>query len=123
MTSAIANSHIALFPKQMANRRGDVARRQRGSRDLVEQRLKEVVIRPVNQSDANRCVPQGAGRGEPAETTAHDHHMWQWMLRHGVVRIHRTSIALADLFSAINSREHVRSGFAWPTEWQKIAES
>jgi hypothetical protein len=68
--------HIALAPEQMTDRRGDVARRQRGRRHLIEQRLKEMMIRPVDHRDADRRVPQGARGGQSSEAAAHDDHMW-----------------------------------------------
>jgi hypothetical protein len=44
---------------------------------LTEQRLKEVVIAPVDQGYANRRVAQGAARGQSTETTSHEHHTRQ----------------------------------------------
>ena len=48
--------HVALATEQMPDRRGDVTRCQHGSRDLIEQRLEEVMIRSVNKQYANRRV-------------------------------------------------------------------
>jgi hypothetical protein len=68
--------HVALAPEQMADRRGDVARRQCGRRHLIQQRLEEVMIRPVNNRDADGRVPQGARSGQAPKTAAHDDHVW-----------------------------------------------
>ena len=45
------HGHVALAAEQMPDRRGDVARRQRGSRNLVKERLKQVMVGPVNHGD------------------------------------------------------------------------
>src|SRR5690242_8615953 len=47
-------------------------RKNRGS-DLVEQRLKEVVIVTVNQNDLRRRVLKRLGRSQAAKAAAHDH--------------------------------------------------
>ena len=44
-----------------------------GGRDLVEERLEEVVVRAVDERDVDRGAAQGARGDEPAEAAAHDH--------------------------------------------------
>ena len=54
MRADLAEQHadVARAAEHPADRRGDVARRQRRRRHLIEQRLKDVVIAPVEQRDA-----------------------------------------------------------------------
>ncbi len=57
-----------------ADRGRDVAGRQRRRRDLVEQRLKEVIVVAVEQRDPQPCVPENFHGGKAAEPAAdHDH--------------------------------------------------
>src|SRR3989454_7326321 len=53
----------------------DVGRVQRSRGDLVEQRLEEVVVAPVEQRDPHGAVGERPCGVEPAETAAHDHHV------------------------------------------------
>ena len=57
----------------MAQRRRDLTRRKDARRDLVQQRLEEVVVAPVDQRDIDLQVPEEATGREPAEAaTDHD---------------------------------------------------
>ena len=56
-------------------RRGDVARVRRRGRHLVEQRLEEVVVAPVDEGHVDRRRRAARGRVEPAEAAAHDDHV------------------------------------------------
>jgi hypothetical protein len=56
-----------------ADRRGDVARVEHRRRHLVEERLEDVVVTPIDQRDVDRRLSQPARRLEPAEPPAqHD---------------------------------------------------
>ena len=69
----------------------DVARRKRRRRDLIQQRLEDVVIPPIEQRD--RHVGAGArARRETAEAAADDHDVWI-----GVA---------SDLCHSINANDH-----------------
>ena len=59
--------------QQIADRPGDLRGRQRGGGDLVEQRLEQMMVAPVDQRDADRRAGQAEGRLQPAETGADDH--------------------------------------------------
>src|SRR5262249_53899114 len=60
------------------NRRRNCVRRQRGGGNLVKQRLKQVVVVPIDQSDINRDPSEGASRRQSAEATADDDHAWSF---------------------------------------------
>ena len=70
------NSYVALLAKQVTNRRSDVARREGCGRDLIEQRLKEMMIALIDQSDRKRRVPECFCCIETCETTADNDNMW-----------------------------------------------
>ena len=70
-----AHHHVLLPPQDLAQRRGDVRRRQPGGRHLVEHRLEQVVVAAVDQGDAHRRRAQRAHGSQPGETAADDHHM------------------------------------------------
>ena len=63
---------VALPAQQGAERRGDVGRRQAAGRHLIEQRLKEVEVAPVDQRHLDGGLAQGLGGVEAAEAAAHD---------------------------------------------------
>src|SRR3984893_4969442 len=47
-------------------------------RHLIKQRLKEVVIGPVDHNNFGRGISQSLGGGQPAETATDDHDSWLW---------------------------------------------
>jgi hypothetical protein len=65
---------VALAAEDRPRRPGDVARRERGGGDLVEQRLEQVVVVAVQQRDLGRGPGQRPRRLQPAEAGAEDHH-------------------------------------------------
>jgi hypothetical protein len=70
------DADIFLVPQNPPNRRGDVARRQRRRRDLVQQRLKQMIVVTIEQRDAYRRVGERACGVESAKTAADNHHVW-----------------------------------------------
>jgi hypothetical protein len=72
----LAEQHrgVALLVQDVAQRRGDLARRQGTGRHLVEERLKEVKVAPVDQRDLHRRTPQRLCRIKSAETAPDDDH-------------------------------------------------
>ena len=68
----LAEDHrrVALLAEQRAERLGDVARRQRAGGDLVQQRLEQVEVAPVDQRQPDLGVDaetaSGVQPGEPA---------------------------------------------------------
>ena len=69
------HGRVALLSKHRAQRLGDVAWRQRAGRDLVEQRLEQVEVAPIDQGQADLGIdPEVARRVEPAEPATDDGH-------------------------------------------------
>ena len=66
------HTDIFLMTQHPANRRRDVAWRQRCRRHLIQQRLEEMVVVAIDQRDANRRVPERARGVEAAEPAADD---------------------------------------------------
>ena len=60
-----------------AHRSRDIRRRQAGSRDLVEQRLKQMVVLPVDQGNIDGMAREFGARCETGKTGADDHNMWR----------------------------------------------
>jgi hypothetical protein len=65
------SGHVAPPPHEMTNRPSDFRGRQRGCGSLIEQRLKQMVVAPVDQRDAHRR-PGEAGDGRQAAESAAD---------------------------------------------------
>jgi hypothetical protein len=58
--------------KEAAKRGRDLARGEDAGRDLVEERLKEVVVGAIDESDVDRVPAEGLRRPQPAEAAADD---------------------------------------------------
>src|ERR1700680_1640113 len=63
---------IRLSGHDRPNRIRDVARIQRRGGYLIEQRLKEVIVAPIDDRDPRRRALEGLCRVQPAEATAED---------------------------------------------------
>ena len=64
---------VALLAQDRAQRLGDLARRQRAGRDLVEQRLEQVEVAPVDEGQpTSGSMPRLLGRVQPGEAAADD---------------------------------------------------
>jgi hypothetical protein len=65
--------HVALPAQDVADRRGDIARRQPGRRHLVQEGLEDVVVLLVDQDHVDAGAAQRTGGPQTAETPAeHD---------------------------------------------------
>ncbi len=64
--------HVRIFAEQRADRRGDIGRRERGGRDLVEQRLKEVMVGAIDQHQVDVILHEMMCGLEAAEAAADD---------------------------------------------------
>jgi hypothetical protein len=65
---------VALFRDHAAQRGRDQAGRQDPGRDLVEQRLEQVVVGPVDHGDVHVRVLERSHGVQPAEAAADHHH-------------------------------------------------
>ena len=74
---------IRLVAQKGADRRGDVRRRQRRRRHLIEQRLEQVIVAPVDEGDPAGCIAQGLRSAKATEASADDNHMWKLGKRGG----------------------------------------
>ena len=67
---------IPALAQKMADWPSDLRRRKRGGRDLIEQRLEQVMIATVDNGDADRRAGEAINGLEPAKSGAdHDHMM------------------------------------------------
>jgi hypothetical protein len=66
---------IPLVTENFADWRRDVAFGENPRRDLTQQRLNQVVIRPVDDRDIDIGTPQCFRRREPTESAADNHHV------------------------------------------------
>jgi hypothetical protein len=64
---------VPLASKDVAYRRGDLPLGQDPRRNLVEERLEQVVVDPVDKGHLDRAPSQEARREQPAEAAPHDH--------------------------------------------------
>ena len=64
---------VLLALQDVAGRRRDLSCREDAGGDLVEQRLEEMVVRPVDERHLDRRVAEEPGREETAEAGADDH--------------------------------------------------
>ena len=67
---------LLLVSKNSPYRLRNIGWRERGGRDLVQKRLKQMVIVAVDHGHIDRGLRQRARRFEPAEAGADNNHMW-----------------------------------------------
>src|SRR5215216_778777 len=73
---------ILLSAKYAPERVGDLRWYKPGYGDLIEQRLEQVIVVPVDQCDLNLRVSQLAGGLHPAKTCANDDNMGEFLSVH-----------------------------------------
>src|SRR5215211_7868743 len=65
---------VFLPTEYAANRRGDIRGRQAGGRNLIEQRLEQMIIVAVDDGDVERRLRQSLGGRKATEARADDDH-------------------------------------------------
>jgi len=67
---------VLLAAKNDANRLGNFLGSKPGCRDLIEQRLKQMMIVAVDYREVHVCSPQLTCGVEAAESGSDNHHTW-----------------------------------------------
>jgi hypothetical protein len=70
--------YVVAAPQNRTNGSGDLAGRESGGRDLVEQRLKSMMIPAVDEDDLNVRRGESARSGQSSEASAHDYNAGYW---------------------------------------------
>ncbi len=76
--------HVALVAEDVAQWRGDIRCGQAGGGDLVQQRLEQVMVATVHQSDADAAVGQGPGGPQAGKAAADDDQVGQGVAGHAL---------------------------------------
>ena len=71
------HGRVFLFSQDTADRGADLRGTEHRRCDLIKQRLKDVVIRAVDQNVLRRRVAQSLGRSEAAKPAADNHNSWR----------------------------------------------
>src|SRR5437762_10223800 len=69
--------------QEMADRPGDFGGGERGGRDLIQQRLEQMMVAAVDQRDLDGCALQAEGCFQPAKAGADDDHAMGFGRRRG----------------------------------------
>ena len=70
------DSGVAITPEHRAHRTRDIGRRERRGRDLVEQRLKDMMVGPIDQQDLDATAGERTCCVDAAEPGAYDNDAW-----------------------------------------------
>jgi hypothetical protein len=70
--------HVVCVTEDRARRLCDFVGRERRSGDLVQQRLKKVVIAAVDEDNVNWGIAQVLDQGQACETAPHNDHALLW---------------------------------------------
>ena len=108
-TSPSTTLGIPLVAQHVAQRRRDVSLGEDPRRELVEQRLEQVVVGPVDERDVDVGPPQPLGGGESAEAAADDHHLVPASRSRAIHLSRRPSVASPESIS-IGARDRKWSG-------------
>src|SRR5262249_54061286 len=75
-TGHLAEHDSEIFVRfgELPDRGGDIGGCEYRGRHLIKQRLKNVMIAPVDYHDICIRISQGARRSDPSKSGAHDHH-------------------------------------------------
>ena len=89
------HAHVGLSPQNPADRRGDITGRECRSRHLIQQRLKDVVVLPVEHDDLDIGTGQRLRGPQTAESPADDHdsrHIHRFMVHQCMVHRCRSGL-------------------------------
>ena len=78
-----ASAEVLLFAHEMSNWRSDFGGGQDRRRDLIEQRLEDVVVALVDKNNVDFSSPESTRRGDPREAAAKNHNT---LSRVGIIR-------------------------------------
>lgn len=70
---ASSSNTIFLAAQDRPERRRNFTRRQRTGCYLIQQRLEQMKVAPIDQGDLDRCIPQGLGCAQAPEPSAEYH--------------------------------------------------
>ncbi len=84
------NLDVAMAAKDPADGSGNFSGRESGGCDLIEKRLKSVVVSAINQGDLDRMAGKLQGCVEAAESGADNYNLWCGL---AVLSIHRSTFA------------------------------
>ena len=74
---AADDPHVLGTGKDTANGCGDFGRAQPRHRDLIQERLEQVMVPPIDQGDTHRSfICQSFSRRQSCETATHNHHVF-----------------------------------------------
>jgi hypothetical protein len=71
------DAHVVGLPQHPSDRRADVAWRERRRRDLIQQRLEEVVVVTIDERDVRARPGQRLGGREATEAAAKNDDVWR----------------------------------------------
>jgi hypothetical protein len=70
------HAYVSGPPQNPPDRRGDITWRERRRGDLIQQRLKDVMVAAIEQRDLDVGLSQRFCRRQPAKSAADNDHMW-----------------------------------------------
>ena len=98
--------YVAVFTEQLAQRESDFAPGHDAGGVLVEHRLEQVMLSPVEQGHLDRRAPQRPGREQAGEAAADDHYpAGAGCLGHGSPRPFVASSGLRALIAMVIAQE------------------
>src|SRR6266480_6506247 len=114
----LAHDHRCIFmsSQYFADWRTHLRPREYGCRYLIKKRLKNMMVRPVNENDFDRRFSKSFCRSQTTETSSDNHHAWR--VRFPLIRaIDRIEISIvhssvSQAFEARNFRESTESWIA-----------
>src|SRR6266446_1627707 len=94
----LAHDHrcISMSSQYFADWRTHLRRREYRGRYLVKERLKNMMVRSIDENDFDRRFPKGFGRSQTTKTAADDHHARR--LRSLLRTIDRIQVSIVHLF-------------------------
>ena len=66
------DSDVVVPAQALAERYCNLTFGKNARRDVIQQRLEQMVVAAIEQHDVDRLSAEEAARGQPAEATAHD---------------------------------------------------
>ena len=69
------NPNVSMVRKDTTDGPSNISRRENGSRDLIKQQLKKVVVALIYHGDVDRLAGKTSGRGKSTKAGTNDNHV------------------------------------------------